>query len=217
MFYIKKINNNIFFICSNFERYLYQIGIVRMIVKSKFLPQLNLKIESFMRLITINRIMYFLLAVFLLTSCSKKIKQNLVLEPITLAAEGPYFEGPNSFQGKIDSDLNQFLQLKEFTKEQINDIKIVKAIVFLDSLAINIQDLTLQVVSEKESMQKVAFINPLTQANENIQLLVAQEQKDLAPYFLEGGTLVLDANFMKEIDQNMSFKVSLELEITINP
>ncbi len=186
-----------------------------MVVQFKFLAQLKLKMLSSMKLVNIKRIVYFLLALFLLSSCSKKNKENLILEPIILSVEGPYFEGPNSFQGKIGLDVKKFLQEKGYKQEQLKDIKIVRASVFLDSLAINIQDLTLQVVSEKESMQKLAFINFLQQGNKNVQLSVAQEQKDLAPYFLEGGTLILDANFLKEIEQNISFAVSLELQLSI--
>jgi hypothetical protein len=91
----------------------------------------------------------------------------------------------------------------------------VKASVLLDSLAQNIEDLTLQVVSEKESMQKLAFINPLPKGKESIELSVAQEQQNLASYFLEGGTLILDANFLKEMETNISFEVKLELQLTI--
>lgn len=186
-----------------------------MSIKYKFLNQQKLNMLASMRLVNNYKIIYFLSALFLLSSCGRQIKQNLTLEPIKLTAKGPYFEGPNSFQGKIGLDVIKFLQEKGFKKEQLKDIKIVKSSVNLDSLSIHIQDLTLQVVSEKESMQKVAFINPLPHGSNNIQLSVAQEQKDLASYFLEEGTLVLDANFLKEIDQNIFFTVSLELELSI--
>ncbi len=176
---------------------------------------MNLKLLQTMKMINMNRIIYFLAALFLLSSCGKINKENLVLEPITLSAEGPYFEGPNSFQGKIGLDIIKFLQEKGYKQEQLKDIKIARASVLLDTLAINIQDLTLQIVSEKESMQKLAFINPLPSGNQNIQLSIAKEQKDLVPYFSEGGTLILDANFLKEIEQNIYFTLNLELELSL--
>lgn len=168
-----------------------------------------------LKLAKMNIFLYFISAIFLLSSCGKKNIENLVLEPITLSAEGPYFEGPNSFQGKIGSDIIKFLQQKGYKQEQLKEIKIVKASISLDSLAINIQDLTMQVVSEKESMQKLAFINPLPIGGQNIQLSIAKEQKALVPYFLEGGTLILDANFLNEIEQNISFTANLELELSL--
>jgi hypothetical protein len=171
---------------------------------------------SAMKLFNINRSVYFLLALLLVASCNKKIKENLILEPIILSAEGPYFEGPNSFQGKIGLDVTKYLKEKGYNQEQLKDIKILRASVILDSSSVNIQDLTLLIVSEKESMQKLAFINPLTHGSNNIDLSVAEEQKDLAHYFLEGGILILDANFLKEIEQNVSFTVSLEVELTTN-
>jgi len=175
----------------------------------------TLKMPSSMRLVKITRILFFLSVLFLFFSCGKKNEETLVLTPITLSAEGPYFEGPNSFQGNIGSDLNDFLQKKGYQQEQLKDLKIVKASVLLDSLAQNIEDLTLQVVSEKESMQKLAFINPLPKGKESIELSVAQEQQILASYFLDGGTLILDANFLKEMETNISFEVKLELQLTI--
>lgn len=169
-----------------------------------------------MKSVKMIRSVYFLLALISLISCNKKTKEKLTLEPITLTAEGPYFEGPNSFQGKIGLDVSKFLKEKGFNHDQLKDIKIVRATVMLDSSSVNIQDLTLQVVSEKESMKKLAFINPLTHESKNIDLSVAEEQKELAQYFLEAGTLVLDANFLKDMEQNVSFTVSLEVELTIN-
>ena len=169
-----------------------------------------------MKSVNMIRSIYFLSVLLLFTACNKKIKENLILEPITLTAEGPYFEGPNSFQGKIGLDVTKYLKEKGYSEDQLKDIKIVRASVLLDSLSDNIQDLTLQVVSEKESMKKLAFINPLAHGSKNIDLSVAEEQKELAQYFLEEGTLVLDANFLKDMDQNVSFTVSLEVELTIN-
>ena len=64
-------------------------------------------------------------------------------------------------------------------------------------------------------MQKLAFINPLPIGGQNIQLSIAKEQKALVPYFLEGGTLILDANFLNEIEQNISFTANLELELSL--
>jgi hypothetical protein len=168
-----------------------------------------------LKLVKINICLYFISAVFLLSSCSKKNNEHLVLEPITLSAEGPYFEGPNSFQGKIGEDVAKYLQEKGYKKEQLKEIKIVKATIALDSLLTDIQDLTLQVVSEKESMQKLGFINPLPSGNQNIQLSIAKEQTELVYYFLEGGTLILDANFLKDKEENVTFKANLELELTL--
>jgi len=168
-----------------------------------------------MKLLNLSRIILLLTVAFLIASCGKKNKEKLILEPITLSAEGPYFEGPNSFQGKIGLDVTKFLQEKGYKQEQLKDIKILGASVSFDSLALNIQDLTLQVVSEKESMQKLAFINPLPSGNQNIQLSIAKEQKDLVSYFLGGGILVLDGNFLKEIEENLSFTLNLELELTL--
>jgi hypothetical protein len=172
--------------------------------------------QSIMKSVNMIRGVYFLSVLLLFTACNKKTKENILLEPITLSAEGPYFEGPNSFQGKIGLDVTKFLKEKGYNNDQLKDIKIVRATVMLDSSSVNIQDLTLQVVSEKESMKKLAFINPLTPGSKKIDLSVAEEQKELAQYFLEEGTLVLDANFLKDLEQNVSFTVSLELELTIN-
>lgn len=162
-----------------------------------------------------DRILYLLSMVILVASCGTKNKEILTLTPISLSAEGPYFEGPNSFQGTIGEDVAKYLQEKGYKKEQLKEIKIVKAAIGLDSLAMDIQDLTLQVVSEKESMQKLAFINPLKKGEQNIQLSIAKEQTDLVSYFLEGGTLILDANFLKDKEENIDFTAKLELELTL--
>lgn len=162
-----------------------------------------------------KKLLFVSLLSIALFSCKDQKVTSIELNDITLAAEGPYFEGPNSFQATIASTLKN----NNINPENVDKIVLTSATIILpDSIEDGlIQDFSLQLVSNTSEMQKVAFINPLPAGKKEIVLTVAQEQEDIDAIFSkEEFITLLDANFSKDIEETMSFKAKLKFDITIN-
>ena len=96
---------------------------------------------------------------FGLFSCGKQTENVIELKDVVLEAEGPYFEGPNTFQSAIKTALKN----NNINPEQVEGVVLTSATITLpDGIEEGaIQDLSLQMVSNNSDMIKVAFINPL--------------------------------------------------------
>lgn len=150
-----------------------------------------------------------------LFSCKDQKVTSIELNDITLTAEGPYFEGPNSFQATLSNTLKN----NNINPENVDGIMLKSATIILpDSIEDGlIQNIALQLVSSTSEMQKVAFINPLPTGKKEITLTVAQEQEDIDAIFSKEEFITLiDANFSKDMDETISFKAKLKFDITIN-
>lgn len=150
---------------------------------------------------------------FALLSCSKEKVTTVELNDVVLSADGPYFEGPNSFQ----TTLSNTLKNNGIDAEQVDKVELTSAIVLMpDSLEDGlIQDLSLQLVSSSSKIKKVAFINPLVFGKKEVNLTIAQEQDDIDEIFSkEEFIILLDANFSKDRELNMIFKTNLKFNIT---
>lgn len=162
-----------------------------------------------------KKLLFISLCIITLYSCKNQSVTKVELNDITLSAEGPYFEGPNSFQATISNTLKN----NNINPENVDKIVLTSATVILpDSMEQGlIQDLALQLVSNSSEMQKVAFINPMPSDKKEIVLTVAQEQEDIDAIFSkEEFITLLDANFSKDLEENMEFKINLKFDITIN-
>ena len=160
-----------------------------------------------------KKILFISLFVIILFSCKNQTGTRIELNDVKLTAEGPYFEGPNSFQCKI---LNT-LKINNINPENVDKIVLASAILILpDSIEGGlIQDFSLQLVSNSSEMKKVAFINPIPTGKKEIELTVAQEQEGINEIFSkEEFTTLLDANFSKDFETNIQFKAKLKFNIT---
>jgi len=160
-----------------------------------------------------KKLLFLSLLSIVLFSCKNSKVTSIELNDITLAAEGPYFEGPNSFQ----ATLSNVLKSNSINPESVDKIVLKSAIVTLpDSMESGlIQDFSLQLVSNSSEMKKVAFINPTPAGKKTIELNVAKEQDDIAEIFSkEEFTALLDANFSKDLESNLEFKIKLIFDIT---
>lgn len=140
---------------------------------------------------------------------------SIELPEITLTAEGPYFEGPNSFQATIVNTLKN----NNINPENVDKIVLTSAVLTLpDSIEEGlIQNFSLLLVSDASEMQKVAFVNPLPAGKKEIIFTVAEEQEDIHAIFSkEEFITLLDANFSKDTEETISFKAKLKFNITTN-
>lgn len=153
-----------------------------------------------------------LLIVFGLFSCGKQTENVIELKNITLSAEGPYFEGPNTFQSAV----KDVLKNNNINPEKVENVLLTSATIFLpDSIEEGvIQDLSLQMVSNNSDMKKVAFINPLPSNQKEIALTLATEQDGLNKIFKSDDfIMLLDANLKKDMETSLNFKANLTFKI----
>ncbi len=149
---------------------------------------------------------------FGLFSCGKQTENVIELKDVVLEAEGPYFEGPNTFQSAIKTALKN----NNINPEQIESVVLTSATITLpDSIEDGlIQDLSLQMVSSNSDMMKVAFVNPLPSNQKEIALTTAKEQDGLNKIFSNDDFIILlDANLKKDIEATFNFKANLTFKI----
>jgi hypothetical protein len=160
-----------------------------------------------------KKLLFLTLLSLVLFSCKNSKITSIELKDITLDSEGPYYEGPNSFQ----ATLSNVLKSNNINPESLEKIVLKSAVVTLpDSMESGlIQDFSLQLVSNSSEMKKVAFINPTPTGKKTIELIVAKEQDDIAGIFSkEEFTALLDANFSKDLETNLEFKIKLTFDVT---
>jgi hypothetical protein len=156
----------------------------------------------------------YLIALFAfgLFSCGKQTENVIEVKDVMLEAEGPYFEGPNTFQSVIKATLKN----NNINPEQLEGVTLTSATITLpDSIEEGvIQDLSLQLVSNHSDMMKVGFINPLPSNQKEITLTVASEQDGLNKIFSNDDfILLLDANLKKDMEATLNFKANLTFKI----
>jgi hypothetical protein len=159
-----------------------------------------------------KKIYLIVLVVFGLFSCGKQTENVIELKNITLEAEGPYFEGPNTFQSAV----KDVLKNNNIDPEKVESVELASATIFLpDSIEDGlIQDLSLQMVSNNSDMKKVAFINPMPSNQKEVALTIATEQDGLNKIFSSDDfIMLLDANLKKDIETTFYFKANLTFKI----
>jgi len=159
-----------------------------------------------------KKIYLTMLIAFGLFSCGKQTENVIELKDVVLEAEGPYFEGPNTFQSAIKTALKN----NNINPEQIEGVVLTSATITLpDSIEEGlIQDLSLQMVSNNSDMKKVAFINPLPSNQKEVALTIATEQDGLNKIFsTDDFIILLDANLKKDMEATFNFKANLTFKI----
>ena len=159
-----------------------------------------------------KKIYLIVLVVFGLFSCGKQTENVIELKNITLEAEGPYFEGPNTFQSAV----KDVLKNNNIDPEKVESVELASATIFLpDSIEDGlIQDLSLQMVSNNSDMKKVAFINPMPSNQKEVALTIATEQDGLNKIFSSDDfIMLLDSNLKKDIETTFYFKANLTFKI----
>ena len=153
-----------------------------------------------------KKIYLIVLFAFGLFSCGKQTENVIELKDVLLEAEGPYFEGPNTFQSAIKTALKN----NNINPEQVEGVTLTSATITLpDGIEEGaIQDLSLQLVSNNSDMKKVAFVNPLPTNQKEIALTVATEQDGLNTIFSNDDFIILlDANLKQDMEKIKQFLV----------
>ena len=153
----------------------------------------------------------------LFNSCSGPAEEKSVeLTNLVLTAEGPLYEGSNTFQTTVTEPLKKFLSENGLTAENIQEIKVAKCVLTAtDSNAFNMYSgINVQLFSDNSEMQNVAVVNPVPENKEQIEAKVAAEQEKIADIFKDKDVYVVgDALLKEDVEDNLQFTVSLTLNV----
>lgn len=159
---------------------------------------------------------FAVLAAFMLatTACSNTETLTLESEEVTLTAEGPLYDGSNTASAEWTADLSGL----EIAAADIQSARVKSITITAENpadLAL-IQDITFQFAGKDVSMQQVGFLNPVPEGATTLNLQVADEQEEIAPFFkLSNMTWVSDVNLKAEKEDNLQLKVRLNFELEV--
>jgi hypothetical protein len=156
--------------------------------------------------------------VFLLISAcqQERVNNELLLNDLEIALEGPLFEGSNTAQCEVESPLAGFIAEHKLDVESLKEAKLTELTITTDdSSNFNLyQSITIQLVSENTDMVKVAVINPVPQNTNSIQLKIADEQKGIIKLLKQDKIYIIaDAILNNDSDMNMNLKCNLKFNI----
>ena len=141
---------------------------------------------------------------------SKEFTINTVL-----TASGPLFEGSNTCQAEISSNIAEYIKANDITKEQIVDVTLTAASAALDSTsAALVESINLQVFSDNFPMQNVAFANVGAEHPESVDLEVADVQEQLKAILFDGKSYIIaDATIKEDLDDDLNLDMKLVFSI----
>ena len=169
-----------------------------------------------MNMITNIKTPIFFLLLGLLISCSKPVEKTVTLDNIELTAEGPLFEGSNTFQATLESPLKAFLKENDLTKEDIAEITVSGCTLSTsDSNFFNLYNsATIQFFSDNSEMQNVGVINPIPQNKKELTVEIAKEQEGITEIFNDKNIYVVgDAIIKEDVYDNLSFTATIKLNV----
>ncbi|HAD13529.1 MAG TPA: hypothetical protein DCF33_13970 [Saprospirales bacterium] len=155
----------------------------------------------------------------LLASCAQKEELTFTTGEVNLLASGPLMEGSNTAQGEFQPALEQWLKSKGVNLADVADAKLLKASFSLpDSMNSSlISEITLHLAAEKADMQKVGVLNPVPEAQTDLTLQIAHDQKNIAEFLRQPAmTFVADINVKKDTTPDLHLKGIFEFQITVN-
>lgn len=155
---------------------------------------------------------------FLVGSCSSEANNSKEFTVSTiLTASGPLFEGSNTFQAEISSNISDYIKENEIKEEEIVDITLKSASATLESYEnLNLmQSISLQVFSDNFPMQNIAFANDMEDNMQKVDLKVADLQEELKSILFEDKCYIIaDGNIKEDIDDDLN--LGMELVFSIN-
>lgn len=167
-----------------------------------------------------KKIVSYTLLIFLalgVLSCSNEANNSKeFIINTTLVAGGPLFEGSNTCQAELTTELSSFLEENGIKKEELVDVKLVSCVITsdqFDNFDI-IESVNLQMFSDNFPMQNVAVANPVEVNTKEINLKVAAIQEQIMPVLQEETCyIVADATIKEDMDDDLELKTKLVFSI----
>lgn len=167
-----------------------------------------------MKILQTSILCFMLLSLVVACSPEANNSKEFTIDTV-LTASGPLFEGSNTCQAEISSNIAEYIKENNITKEQIVDVTLKSATAGIDTGYFNlIESINLQVFSDNFPMQNVAFTNVAENA-EKVGLEVADVQEKLKSILFDGKSYIIaDATIKEDLDDDLN--LNMELVFSIN-
>jgi hypothetical protein len=150
-----------------------------------------------------------------MAACSPKAdsSKEFTIETV-LTASGPLFEGSNTCQAEISSNIAEYVKENNISKDQIVDVTLTSATATIDTSNLNlIESINLQVFSDNFPMQNIAFAN-VAENSEIAELETAAEQEKLKDILFDGKSyIVADATIKEDLDDDLDLEMKMIFSI----
>lgn len=150
-----------------------------------------------------------------MAACSPKAdsSKEFTIESV-LKASGPLFEGSNTCQAEISSNIAEYVKENNISKDQIVDVTLTSATATIDTSNLNlIESINLQVFSDNFPMQNIAFAN-VAENSEIAELETAAEQEKLKDILFDGKSyIVADATIKEDLDDDLDLEMKMIFSI----
>ena len=166
-----------------------------------------------MKLIQSTILCFGLLSMMVACSPEANNSKEFTIDTV-LTAGGPLFEGSNTCQAEISSNIADYIKENGITKEQIVDVTLESATASIDTSNLNlVESINLQVFSDNFPMQNVAFAN-VEEGSEKVELEVADVQEQLKAILFDGKSYIIaDATIKEDLDDDLNLKMNLNFSI----
>ncbi len=166
-----------------------------------------------MKLLQSSILFFYLLSLVVACSPVATDSKEFTINTI-LTASGPLFEGSNTCQAEISSNIAEYISENGITKEQIVDITLTSASASIDTSNLNlVESINLQVFSDNFPMQNIAFGN-VGENSEKVELEVADLQEQLKSILFDGKSYIIaDATIREDLEDDLNLNMQLVFSI----
>jgi hypothetical protein len=150
----------------------------------------------------------------ILSSCSDSEVRNYGIAHISVAVDGPLYDGPSTLQAVHPlnlADIDAALQA-----ENIESVKLVKATIETEDSAgfDRIRNFVLQFTSAESKMQKAAVLNPVPKGSRSVDLSISSDA-DLKDIFRHSEMIViLDADVEGDWEEGLNYNCRFDFAVT---
>ena len=159
-----------------------------------------------------------MLALVFLASCDLGPQKTFTIElnDLNFVAEGPFFEGPNTFQAEVNNDFKAIFEAEGVDISKVKEVKLKSAdVISNEEENFDLFDnFLVQFYGDNFPLKKVANISSVEKSKTSLSLSPYSET-DIKELFSEKNFFVIiDANLNEEYYDDLSFKGNIVLEVT---
>lgn len=146
-------------------------------------------------------------------SCKRDLSTSTATVSVTVSAEAPLFEGTNTAVGTWEVQLRELFPEIDFDKTKIKSARIDEVVLEYDP-DYKVKSAKVEISGRNVSMQKIAFMNNIDENESFVNLLVAEEQKDIHKFLsLDKINVVADVDLAEDLETDFSATVKLKVSI----
>ena len=165
-----------------------------------------------------KKVSLFILSIIIFAACDSGPKKTFTIElnNINFEAEGPFFEGPNTFQAELGENFSAIFEENGADINDISSVKLKDAAVFSkegENFDL-FENFLLQFFGDNFPLTKVASLSSVEKNQTSLSLNPSNEADVKSLFKEETIFVIVDANLNDEFYDDLSFKGKVVLEIT---